>query len=82
MKMNTVTATAHPNIAFIKYWGNRDNELNLPASGSLSMNLGALTTRTTVRFDPEMEKDSFILNNTPAEPPAVERVFAFSRPGA
>ena len=77
MKMNTVTATAHPNIAFIKYWGNRDNELNLPASGSLSMNLGALTTRTTVRFDPEMEKDSLILNNTPAEPPAVERVSRF-----
>ena len=34
------TALAHPNIAFIKYWGNQDDDLRLPASSSLSMNLG------------------------------------------
>ena len=28
--MITVTAQSHPNIAFIKYWGNRDNTLRLP----------------------------------------------------
>ncbi len=27
-------ALAHPNIALIKYWGNRDNTLRLPANGS------------------------------------------------
>ena len=46
----TAAALAHPNIAFIKYWGNRDNALRLPANGSVSMNLGALATKTTVTF--------------------------------
>ena len=40
-----VAALAHPNIAFIKYWGNRDNDLRLPCNGSLSMNLSGLETR-------------------------------------
>ncbi len=71
------TAIAHPNIAFIKYWGNRNNELNLPASGSLSMNLGALTTRTMVRFAPSLAADSLILNDAPAQPLALERVSRF-----
>jgi diphosphomevalonate decarboxylase len=46
----TATALANPNIAFIKYWGNRDQELRLPVSGSISMNLDGLFTRTTVSF--------------------------------
>lgn len=46
----TATAIAHPNIAFIKYWGNRDEALNLPQNASLSMNLDGLTTRTTVTW--------------------------------
>jgi diphosphomevalonate decarboxylase len=29
----TATAQAHPNIAFIKYWGNRDHQLRLPSNG-------------------------------------------------
>ena len=41
------------------------------------MNLGALTTRTTVRFNPTLKADSLILNSTPAEPPALERVSHF-----
>jgi diphosphomevalonate decarboxylase len=35
----SVTARAHPNIALIKYWGNRDEALRLPANGSISFNL-------------------------------------------
>ena len=44
-------ATAHSNIALVKYWGKRagvDAVLNLPAVGSLSMTLGQLRTQTTV----------------------------------
>ena len=48
--MHSATAQAHPNIAFIKYWGNKDEALRVPANGSLSMNLDGLYTRTTVSF--------------------------------
>ncbi|MCC6498860.1 MAG: diphosphomevalonate decarboxylase, partial [Anaerolineales bacterium] len=52
--MTTATAQAHPNIAFIKYWGNRDGALRIPMNGSISMNLDGLTTRTTVSFQPSL----------------------------
>jgi diphosphomevalonate decarboxylase len=55
-------AEAHPNIALVKYWGKRDDRLNLPAAGSISVTLGALTTRTSVCFDPARERDEFLLN--------------------
>ena len=53
------TAVAHPNIALVKYWGKSDVEQNIPAVGSLSITLDGLTTTTTVRFDPELERDAF-----------------------
>ena len=46
-----VTARAGTNIALVKYWGKRDAALNLPATGSLSLTLAELGTRTAVRFD-------------------------------
>ncbi|HEX7046666.1 MAG TPA: diphosphomevalonate decarboxylase [Gammaproteobacteria bacterium] len=59
-------ATARANIALIKYWGKRrhDDEvsLNLPAVGSLSITLDALSTRTRIRFDNSLVKDSLRLN--------------------
>lgn len=48
MPDRSATAIACANIALIKYWGNRDNTLRLPANGSISMNLDGLTTRTVV----------------------------------
>jgi diphosphomevalonate decarboxylase len=59
MQNQFATAVACPNIAFIKYWGNRDDALRLPANGSISMNLAGLETRTTVEFDRGFEEDSF-----------------------
>ena len=53
--MNSSTAIAHPNIALIKYWGNRDNSLRLPANGSISMNLEELFTRTKVTWEKEWQ---------------------------
>jgi diphosphomevalonate decarboxylase len=55
-------ARAHPNIAFIKYWGNQDHALRLPSNGSLSMTLGGLDTLTHVAFDPDLEADQAIIN--------------------
>lgn len=73
----TATAVANANIAFIKYWGNRDEALRLPANPSLSMNLDGLFTRTSVTFDPTLLADSLELNGRPAADPALERVVRF-----
>ena len=54
--MEKATAVAHPNIAFVKYWGKSDEALNLPANPSLSMNLAALATVTTVEFRPDLAR--------------------------
>lgn len=71
------TAIAHPNIAFIKYWGNRDQALRLPANGSISMNLAALHTETSVVFDPALTQDTLLLNDSAARPEQLQRVSAF-----
>ena len=57
------TAKAHSNIAFIKYWGRKDEELRLPTNGSISMNLSNLFTTTTVEFLENMSEDSILVNN-------------------
>lgn len=75
--MTAATAVAHPNIAFIKYWGNRDDALRLPASGSISMNLGSLQTRTSVAFEAGRDKDEIIISGKPAEGTAYQRVTDF-----
>ena len=53
----SATAVASPNIAFIKYWGNIDQSLRLPANGSISMTLAGLETQATVAFDPSLPED-------------------------
>ncbi len=58
----TATAVANANIAFIKYWGNRDARLRLPANGSISMNLDGLQTRTSVSFDAALLEDRLWIN--------------------
>ena len=50
----TATARANPNIAFIKYWGNRDDNLRLPSNPSISMNLDGLYTETTVTWSDDL----------------------------
>jgi len=76
MSTHTATAQAHPNIAFIKYWGNRDDALRLPANGSISMNLEGLFTRTSVSFQPSLALDEFVLNGREMTGHALERVSA------
>jgi len=75
--MNSATALAHPNIAFIKYWGNRNNSLRLPANGSISMNLDGLFTRTTVTFSASFRTDSLRIGERPVTGPGLERVSTF-----
>ncbi|HSB64929.1 MAG TPA: diphosphomevalonate decarboxylase [Anaerolineales bacterium] len=77
MQTNSASAIAHPNIAFIKYWGDRIPELHIPANGSISMNLEELQTQTTVQLDPSYEQDVLILNGERQNGEALERVSAF-----
>jgi diphosphomevalonate decarboxylase len=72
--MTTATAQAAANIAFIKYWGNRDNALRIPMNGSISMNLDGLFTRTTVSFQPSLPFDELIINGHEVAGPGRERV--------
>lgn len=52
------TAIAPANIAFIKYWGRTDAKLRLPTNPSISMNLSACRTTTTVEFSKDFTKDT------------------------
>jgi diphosphomevalonate decarboxylase len=72
--MSLARAIANPNIAMIKYWGNINDELRLPANGSISFSLAGLETVTEVRFDPVLEDDELQLNNRPASAPELGRV--------
>ena len=72
--MSSATAQALANIAFIKYWGNRDGALRLPANGSISMNLDGLYTRTTVSFQHSLPYDELIINGREVAGPALDRV--------
>jgi diphosphomevalonate decarboxylase len=74
--MGKATAIANPNIAFVKYWGKADAALNLPANPSLSMNLAALTTATTVEFRSDLPSDMVTIDDQPATDQAVARVVA------
>lgn len=73
----SATAIAHPNIAFIKYWGNRDDVLRIPMNSSLSMNLAALTTTTSVEFRPDLKEDDLVIDGKSASPDALQRVTSF-----
>ena len=75
--MRITTAIACPNIAFIKYWGNRDDLLRLPSNGSISMNLDGLYTQTQVTFDPSLASDKLILDGASTQGPALWRVSTF-----
>jgi diphosphomevalonate decarboxylase len=74
MHSGTATAISCPNIALIKYWGNRDPILRLPSTGSISMTLGGLYTRTQVSFTPGLEQDSLALNGQITYGTALQRV--------
>ncbi|MFH1811209.1 MAG: diphosphomevalonate decarboxylase [Pseudomonadota bacterium] len=74
MSLSSVTAIAHPNLALVKYWGKRDAALNIPTNNSISINLGGLTTTTTVLFDSALVEDSVTLNGATARGTSHERV--------
>ncbi len=58
-------AFAPSNIALCKYWGKRNDELNLPVTSSLSVSLGHLGTTTTVAARSTANADEVRLNGQP-----------------
>ena len=48
------TARAHTNIALVKYWGKKDQELIIPMNSSLSLTLDHFYTDTSVEFKEEL----------------------------
>ncbi len=74
MSPQKATAIAHPNIALVKYWGKRDEELVLPHQSSLSITLAPLTVTTTVEFGAPGEQ--VVLNGRAAQPRERERILA------
>jgi diphosphomevalonate decarboxylase len=76
--MMTATAVAGTNIALVKYWGKRDELLNLPATGSLSLTLDRLGTRTRVAFDDgDGTRDRITLDGATASEKVAARVTTF-----
>ena len=73
--MPTATATAHPNIALVKYWGKRELSLNLPAVSSLSLTLDGFYTRTRVTWG--AETDAVRLDGVDADARTRDRVLRF-----
>lgn len=59
--MGKATAEAPANLAFVKYWGKLNSELNLPCNSSISMNLSNARTITTVEFDPAFPEDRVLV---------------------
>jgi len=58
------TAIAPSNIAFIKYWGKKNQVLKLPENGSIAMTLSGLATETTVEFSDSYTLDEITINET------------------
>lgn len=56
-KQRRVTFVAPANIAFIKYWGIRDEARVVPCNPSISMTLSRCTSKCTVEFDRSLDGD-------------------------
>lgn len=68
------TAKAPANIAFIKYWGKKDESLRLPMNNSISMNLSDVFTTTEVEFDQKLKNDWVKIDGREASGKEKERV--------
>lgn len=65
---------AHANIALIKYWGKKDDELVIPMNSSLSLTLDCFYTETEVVFDDNLDEDYFYLNDKIQDKAATNKV--------
>jgi len=76
--IGSARAVAGPNIALIKYWGNRgDPALRLAANGSISITLDSLCTEVQITFDESLQADRLRVNGQVADGPSLARTRSF-----
>ena len=74
----SATVYAPANIALVKYWGKRDNELNLPVTSSLSISLADKGTSTTLSVAHQAADEVFLNGEKlTAVSPFVTRLLSF-----
>ncbi len=61
------TCIANSNIALVKYWGKRNEEMVLPYNSSISITVDDLEAKTTVEFSKNYQEDAFIINGNVVE---------------
>lgn len=70
-------ARAYTNIALIKYWGKKNEELILPMNNSLSLTLDGFYTETEVVFNSCLDNDCFYLDGQQQDSKATAKVSRF-----
>jgi diphosphomevalonate decarboxylase len=75
--MREATAIANANVALAKYWGKRDEALNLPYTGSISLTLQGLETKARVCFETPLPNDHLQLNGQIADGGEAHRIRSF-----
>lgn len=70
-------ARAPVNIALVKYWGKRDDRLNLPVTSSLSVSLAGLDTETEIRVCGKPDRLELDGRTIEPEAPALRRLSGF-----
>lgn len=79
MEDHITTCIGSPNIAFIKYWGKRNEELILPTNSSLSMTLDeSINTKTSVTLSKNLKGDSIFINMEEQKPESKSAYKLFS----
>lgn len=72
-----ITARAHTNIALVKYWGKKDQELIIPQTDSLSLTLNEFYADTGVEFDSELKSDHIQIDGQRVTGHAASKVTTF-----
>ncbi len=71
-----VTVKANTNIALVKYWGKKDENLKIPLNNSISMTLDKLYTITTSDIS-DNDQDQVIFNNKEASEISKNKIIKF-----
>lgn len=72
-----ITARAHTNIALVKYWGKKDQNLIIPQTDSLSLTLNEFYADTSVAFDSELKEDQIEIDGQKITGHAADKVKSF-----